>query len=131
MEDGFDMLNAESANYKIRPLVDSDFEEVKAIIKSSKYMGRLWDVEFLSENNLDDIVRDVFISEGCYAVLDKKTESFCGYLSSSYEDGEGELAVRMKEDVGIDEVMELFGKILKENAPTVGNTNLTIQYSYE
>lgn len=125
------MNNVESANYKARKLIGSDFNDVKSIIKGSKYMGRLWKVPFLSEENLDDIVREVFITDGCYAVIDKNTEAFCGYLSTSYEDGEGELAVRMKDDVGIDEVMELFGKIIKDNAPTGGSTNLTIQYSYE
>lgn len=50
------MNNIESANYKARPLIGSDFQDVKSIIKGSKYMGRLWKVPFLSEENLGRFV---------------------------------------------------------------------------
>lgn len=49
----------------------------------------------------------------------------------THEDIEGELSVRMEEHVDMDEVMELFGEMIKKVAPTDGETNLTIQYCFE
>ena len=123
--------SVESEKYVVRRINENDFEDVKALLKENEYLGRLWSVPLLSEGHLDDLIRNLYIKpENGYAVIDKRTEKFNGYMSIMQDDYEGELSVRMRENVDMYEVLELFGKVLKGIGPA-GQKNLTIQYSFE
>ncbi len=125
------MNNIETENYKLRALTDDDFEDVKAVVKKSKFLGKLWDVDFLSDEMLDNLVKDIFIANDNFGVINKQTGELYGIASITNEDNEGELSVRMKENVSMDEVVGIFAGMLKKVAPTEGGTNLTIEYSFE
>lgn len=125
------MYNVESKKYVTRLLVEDDFQDVKNLIKKNKYLGILWNTNAVSEEHLDELIRAVYIKNDSYCVVDKQTGKFCGFISMTHEDNEGELSVRMEEHVDMDEVMELFGEMIKRVAPTDGETNLTIQYCFE
>ncbi len=71
------------------------------------------------------------MNKDSYCVINKDTGAFCGFVSMTSEDDEGEFSVRMEENVDIDDVMEIFGEMLKKVAPSDGETNLTVQYCFE
>ncbi len=125
------MYEIETKRYRTRLVREEDFEAVKALIKKNKYIGKLWNVEALSEECKADIVRSVYMNKDSYCVVDKETGAFCGFVSMTFEDDEGEFSVRMEENVSLDDVMEIFGEMLKKVAPSDRETNLTVQYCFE
>lgn len=121
----------ESEKYIIRPVEEKDFEDIKVLLKENEYLGMLWSVPLLSEDRLDDLVRSLYIvMDRNYCVVDKTTNEFCGHMSILHEGREGEFSVRMRKHVDMYEVVELFGKVLKQIGP-VEEKNLTMQYSFE
>lgn len=44
----------------------------------------------VSEENFDEITRAVYIKNDSYCVVDKQTGKFCGFISITNEDNEGE-----------------------------------------
>ena len=131
------MKQIETANYRLRDVRESDFEHIKAMLIENEYLGVLWNIPSLQDGKADEIVRDIYINPGSeypgksYCVEDKATGEFKGYLSMSIDDDrEGELSVRLREGVEMQEVMGLFGELLTE---VVGEQrkNFTMQFSME
>lgn len=121
----------ETEKYIVRPTSEKDFEDLKILLMENKYLSMLWSVSVLPEERLDELVRNLYIKlDNNYSVIDKQTDSFCGHMSIMQDEREGELSVRMREDVDMCEVLELFGKVLK-NIDPAEQKNLTIQYCFE
>lgn len=125
------MYNVESKKYKIRLVVEDDLEDIIALIKKNKYLGILWNAHVLPEERLVETIQYVYMRDDSYCVIDKKTETLFGFISMTSDDNEGEFSVRMTDNADMDEVMELFGEMIKKVAPSNGETNLTIQYCFE
>ena len=121
----------ESEKYYIRTVTESDFEDMKALLKENEYLGMLWSAELLPDDKLDDLVKRLYINmENNYVVIEKSGNKFLGHMSILVSEQEGELSVRMRENVDIFEVLGLFGKVIKEVGPAE-QKNLTIQYCFE
>lgn len=121
----------ESEKYFIRTITESDFEDMKALLKENEYLGTLWSVELLPDDKLDDLVKRLYINmENNYVVIEKSSNKFLGNMSILVNEQEGELSVRMRENVDMFEVLGLFGKVIKE-VGTTEQKNLTIQYCFE
>ena len=123
--------SVESEKYLIRNITESDFDDMKSLLKENEYLGMLWSAELLPDDRLDDLVRRLYINmDNSYAVVEKYSNKFCGHMSILVSDREGELSVRMRENVDMFEVLGLFGKVLKDVGPTE-QKNLTVQYCFE
>lgn len=121
----------ESEKYFIRTVTESDFEDMKALLKENEYLGMLWSAELLPDDKLDDLVKRLYINmENNYVVIEKSSNKFLGHMSILVSEQEGELSVRMRENVDMFEVLGLFGKVIKEVGPAE-QKNLTIQYCFE
>ncbi len=121
----------ESEKYYIRTVTESDFEDMKALLKENEYLGMLWSAELLPDDKLDDLVKRLYINmENNYVVIEKSGNKFLGHMSILVSEQEGELSVRMRENVDMFEVLGLFGKVIKEVGPAE-QKNLTIQYCFE
>lgn len=121
----------ESEKYYIRTVTESDFEDMKALLKENEYLGMLWSAELLLNDKLDDLVKRLYINmENNYVVIEKSGNKFLGHMSILVSEQEGELSVRMRENVDMFEVLGLFGKVIKEVGPEE-QKNLTIQYCFE
>lgn len=121
----------ESEKYFVRNANESDFEDMKALLKENEHLGMLWSADILPDDKLDDLVRRLYINlENSYVVINKNSNEFLGHMSILVSDREGELSVRLREKVDMFEVLVLFGEVLKDVGPRA-NKNLTIQYSFE
>lgn len=121
----------ESEKYFIRTVTESDFEDMKALLKENEYLGMLWSAELLPDDKLDDLVKRLYINmENNYVVIEKSSNKFLGHMSILVSEQEGELSVRMRENVDMFEVLGLFGKVIKEVGPAE-QKNFTIQYCFE
>lgn len=125
------MREIKAEKYVIRNMSEKDFEDVKELLKENEYLGRLWSAELLPDDRLDELIRGLYINrDSSYGIIEKQTGSFYGYMSINANEHEGELSVRMRDNVDMSEVMELFGEVLKSIAPA-DQKNLTIQYCFE
>lgn len=125
------MREIKTEKYVIRNMSEKDFEDVKELLKENEYLGRLWSAELLPDDRLDELIRGLYINrDSSYGIIEKQTGIFCGYMSINVNEHEGELSVRMRDNVDMSEVMELFGEVLKSIAPA-DQKNLTIQYCFE
>lgn len=125
------MREIQTEKYIIRNVSENDFEDVKALLKENEYLGRLWSAELLPDDRLDELIRNLYINrDSSYGIIECQTGIFCGYMSINANEQEGELSVRMRENVDMSEVMGLFGEVMKSIAPAE-KKNLTIQYCFE
>ena len=125
------MYHIETEKYIIRRICEGDIEEVKVLLMENKYLSILWSSSLLSEERLEELIRNMYLNnETSYCVVNRKTGQFCGYMEIRPEDEEGELSIRLKEDADMYEIIELFGKVLKDIG-SENKKNLTIQYSFE
>ena len=125
-----DMERVETKNYYVRRVEDADFEKMKELLLENEYLNKLWHASLRSESDLIDFISNFYIKLETYCIVEKETEKFCGIISSSENDNEGELSVRMMDGINLDEILSIFSSMLKTNMPQ-GQKNLTIEYSFE
>lgn len=124
------MLTAETNKYLVRHTKESDFDKIKELVKGNEYLSLLWSADFRTEERLDQLIKDIYMRQGSYCVVDKQSGNFCGNISFLNDDNEGELSVRMMDEMDLKEIMNLFADVLEKNSRE-GHKNFTIQYTFE
>lgn len=123
----------ENEKYLIRPIEESDFEQVKTLIKSNKFMSTLFSMEGMGDV-AESVLQSMYVdSDSSYCIILKETGAFLGHAEISPEqsgDDEGELAVRLIDEADVEEIMKIFGDIFKEIGHKAAK-NIRIQYSFE
>lgn len=119
--------------YVIRPIEDGDKEQVTNLIRENKYMKRLWHLENRG-GVVDSVIQSVYMeSDSSYCIVSKETGTFCGYMEISPAKNpgeEGELAIRLLDEVDMCEIMKILGDVFKE----IGHgseKSITIQYTFD
>ena len=123
----------ENEKYIIRPIEDGDKEQVKNLIRENRFMKKLWERESMGDL-VDSVIQSVYVeSDSSYCIVSKDTGAFCGYMEISpekSEDDEGELSIRLLDNVNMYEIMKILGDVFKE----IGHEDtksLTIQYMFD
>ncbi len=125
------MNNIETEKYIIRQINEGDMEDLKALLKENKYLAKLWIAPMMTEEHIEDIIKSVYImGKDNYCIIDKQSGKFCGYMSAMSGETDGELSIRLCDDIDMSDVIQVFGMVLKDVGP-VHQKNLTIQYNFE
>ena len=124
------MLTAETNKQLIRETEENDYEKVKELVMGNEYLALLWGAEYRTEERLEQLIKDIYMRPGSYCVIDKQNGNFCGSISYMIDDNEGELSVRMMEEMDVKEIMNLFAELLGKNSKE-RHKNFTIQYTFE
>lgn len=123
----------ENEKYLIRPIEESDFEQVRTLIKSNKFMSKLFGMEGMGDV-AESVLQSVYMdSDSSYCIISKDSGAFLGHAEISPEHdnaNEGELAVSLCDEADIEELMKILGDIFKEIGRKT-TKNITVQYSFD